>query len=434
LPLVAFYYIIQVLTGVNAFAQSDVYLAVRAGGSGLIRVGIGGFESEKVTDTFNTVNKTIENDLYNCGLFEVKTLSDSIENAAGSLFEKWKTAGASYYLLGEESDNGNSVIVKLFDLKTALTLFNEEYRIINEKPWYSAHVIVDDIIEHFTGIRGSMASQIAFIRTSSAGSDEIFLIDADGRNPRQLTFSRTLNMSPSWSPDGNTICYSSLSSNNWLIMMINIHTGQSVNISRWSGLNSAPEWSTVNPGLLAFTSSRDGNAEIYTCQSNGNGIRRLTNHLRIDSSPTWSPDGKLLAFTSDRTGAPKIYTMNSDGTNPRRLTLTLNAHEESPYWSPRGDRIAFVIMSDFGFDIATAATNGDNVTMLTYGQSSNEDPHWSPDGLRIVFSSNRTGKKNLYIMNWDGSNVRPLTIDGNSYSPAWAPADSGNDVRISSVR
>ncbi|MFC1528401.1 hypothetical protein ACFL5B_00675 [Candidatus Latescibacterota bacterium] len=418
----------------NVFAQSDVYLAVRAGGSGLIRLGIGGFESDNVPDTFNTVRNTTESDLYTSGLFEVKTLSDSLENAPGSLFEKWKAMGASYYLLGEERNNGNSVTVQLFDLKTALTLFSEEYRIINKKPWYTSHVIVDDIIEYFTGIRGSLASQIAFIRTERGGSDEIFLINADGRDLRQLTFSKTLNLSPNWSPDGTTICYSSLSVDNWLIMMININTGQSVNISQWIGLNSAPEWSPVTHGTLAFTSTRDGNAEIYTCQSNGKGIRRLTNHGRIDSSPTWSPDGTQLAFTSDRTGAPKIYIMNSDGTNTRRLTTTLNTHEESPSWSPRGDRIAFVIMSDFGFDIATATSNGDTVTMLTYGQSSNEDPQWSSDGLRIVFSSNRTGTKRLYIMNWDGSNVRPLTIDGNSYSPAWAPTVSGNEIRITSSR
>ena len=99
--------------------------------------------------------------------------------------------------------------------------------------------------------------------------------------------------------------------------------------------------------------------------------------------------------------------MNRDGTNIHRLTSTPNAYEDSPCWSPQGDRIAYVIMSDYGFEIATCSTSGDDIVMLTFGQGSNEDPHWSPDGLRIVFTSNRTGSKKLYIINRDGTHVRP---------------------------
>ncbi len=127
--------------------------------------------------------------------------------------------------------------------------------------------------------------------------------------------------------------------------------------------------------------------------------------------------------------------MNSDGSNLHRLTSSPNAYEGSPCWSPRGDRIAFVVMSDYGtFDIATSTSSGEDVVILTYGEGSNEDPNWSPDGLQIVFSSTRSGSKGLYIMSRDGSHVRTLTISGNSYSPAWAPAASGNNIRVSSGR
>ena len=126
--------------------------------------------------------------------------------------------------------------------------------------------------------------------------------------------------------------------------------------------------------------------------------------------------------------------MNSDGSNTHRLTSNINAYEDSPCWSPRGDRIAFVVLHDRSFDIATVSLSGDDTVILTFGQGSNENPRWSPDGLRIVFSSTRLGGKNLFIMNWDGSNVRPLTKDGKSFSPAWSPASSGNDIRASSKR
>jgi len=337
----------------SAFAQSDVYLSVRAGGSSYIPVGIGGFESSDLSSPLNEVGKTLESDLANSGLFIVATLSDTARNAAGGAFEQWKAAGAKYYLFGSGRQDGTGVSIDLVDLNTSLTHMHEEYIIDEKRPWYTAHVIVDDMIEEFSGLRGGMASQIAFVRKTSGG-DELFLMDADGRNIRQLTFSKTIIMSPSWSLDGSQISFSALNATNWLLMMLNVNTGQSVDISQWPGLNTTPEWSPIEADVLAFSSSRDGNAEIYTCRTNGSDIRRLTNHRRIDSSPSWSPDGSKIAFTSDRTGNPLIYVMNSDGSGVHRLTSTPNAYEDSPRWSPRGDRIAFVMMSDYGFDIATA--------------------------------------------------------------------------------
>ena len=129
-----------------------------------------------------------------------------------------------------------------------------------------------------------------------------------------------------------------------------------------------------------------------------------------------------------------IYVMNSDGSNLHRLTSRINAYEDSPCWSPLGDRIVFVVLFDRSFDIATVNPSGDDTVIITSGQGSNENPKWSPDGLRIVFTSTRLGGRNLFIMNADGSNVRPLTKDSNSFSPAWAHANSGNDIRVSSRR
>ncbi|MCE5251200.1 hypothetical protein LLG96_13365 [bacterium] len=407
-------------------------LSVRAGGSGLIGVGFGGFETA-ADSTVLSVRNYLADDLNNSGLFQVKELPDSLVESSENLFARWKSAGASCFIFREESRNSSTVSLKVIDLKTAVTQLSAEYRIAEDRPWYTAHIIADDIIQLYNGLRGSIATQVAYIQ--KAGSNkELFLMDADGRRNRQMTFSRTINISPNWSPDSGSIAYSSLNGNLWTIVMINVNTGQTVDISQWQGMNSAPAWCPTNPDIIAFTSSRDGNAEIYTCRKNGKDIRRLTNHFAIDSSPTWSPDGTQIAFTSDRSGLPKVYIMNSDGTGIHRLTSNLDTYEDSPCWSPRGDRIAFVILSDFGFDIATSNTSGEDMVMLTFGSGSNENPKWSPDGLRILFTSNRLGGENLYIMSWDGSNVRPLTKNGISLSPAWAPAVSGDDIRVSSRR
>lgn len=438
--LLAFCFVFLQITA-DAVAQPEVSMSIRAGSSGYLGVGVGGFVVEAdssgiVPDEsllLQSVKNTITGDLNESGFFEVKTLDDSLRTLSGGLFAQWRATGAQCYLFGEKG-NGNTVDITLVDLKTTVTIFYEEYRIDSNRPWYTAHVIVDDMIELFTGVRGSMASHLAFFYPHGGESNELYLIESDGRERRQLTFTKTLNVSPSWSADGTNIAFSSLINNDWLLMMINLNTGQTQDITRWSGLNTSPSWHPSKNDVLALSSNRDGNSEIYTCQKDGTNLRRLTNHYRIDSSPTWSPDGSQLAFTSDRAGMPVVYVMNSDGTNQHRLTSMMNAYEGSPCWSPRGDRIAFVVMFDRSFDIATASPSGDDMIILTSGQGSNENPRWSPDGLRIVFSSTRLGGKNIFIMDWDGSNVRPLTTDSKSFSPAWAPSSSGNDIRISSRR
>jgi len=428
-----FFYIILYGSVSEVSGQSEVTLSVRVGGSSLIGVGFGGFATTGESSSILNVKNFLTDDLNNSGLFQVRELPDTSEISSEDLFARWMAAGASCFIFKEESRNRNTISIKVIDLKTAVTQLSEEYLIPEDRPWYTAHIITDDMIKLYNGLRGSMASQIAYIQQVSSNK-ELFLMDADGRRNRQMTFSRTINISPSWSSDSNFIAYSSLSGNNWSIVMININTGQTIDITQWPGMNSAPAWSPIDPDLIAFTSTRDGNAEIYTCRKNGKELRRLTNQFAIDSSPAWSPDGSKIAFTSDRTGIPKVYVMNSNGTGVHRLTLNPDTYEDSPCWSPRGDRIAFVIMSDFGFDIATANTSGEDMVMLTFGSGSNENPKWSPDGLRILFTSNRLGGENLFIMNWDGSNVRPLTKNGNSLSPAWAPTASGDDIRVTSKR
>ncbi len=417
------------LYGGTAQAQSDVHMRIQVGGSAKTAVGVSGFQAPTGTHPLVQVSGTVRTDLVDCGLFATVELPDSLAALPGGLFEQWKVAGAKYLLLGVPDAMGRTVTTHLIDLGTALEATGGTYRVDMERPWYTAHVIVDDVIRHFTGMPGSMATEIAFIRRVGDG-DELFVADSDGREERQVTYSKTMNLSPSWSPDGTKITYSSLFGYDWRIRMTDVNTSQSFELTPVSGFNSAPEWNPVQPGIIAFTSNRDGNSEVYTMRTTGSGLRRLTNHVLIDTSPTWSPDGSQIAYVSDRSGNPHVYVMNSDGTGSRRLTPLPKSYEDSPNWSPRGDRIAFVMSSDWGFDIVTASPVGDDIVILTFGQGSNENPCWSPDGLRILFASNRTGVKQLFIMNWDGTNQRPLMQNKNGFSPSWGPSVNGRDIRV----
>ena len=74
------------------------------------------------------------------------------------------------------------------------------------------------------------------------------------------------------------------------------------------------------PGTIAFTTTRDGNAEVYTVRSDGSGLENVTSDVANDGQPAWSPDGTKLAFVSTRDTNGEIYVMNADGTGLKRLT------------------------------------------------------------------------------------------------------------------
>ena len=176
---------------------------------------------------------------------------------------------------------------------------------------------------------------------------------------------------------------------------------------------------------LAFTSTVNGNPEIYVINSNGTGSTRITADSASDAVPAWSPDGTKIAFQSDRDGNAEIYVMNADGSNPVRLT-TDAASDVQPAWSPDGARIAFTSNRDGNFEIYVMNADGSNPVRLTNDAASNTAPAWSPDGARIAFTSDRDGNAEIYVMNTDGSGSVRLTSDPSvaSAAPDWSPDGS----------
>ena len=188
---------------------------------------------------------------------------------------------------------------------------------------------------------------------------------------------------------------------------------------------------TPNGGLLTFSSTRDGNAEIYVIRPDGTGERRLTSHAALDAEPTWSPDGTKIAFTSSRTGNGDIYVMNADGSGLTRLT-TDNAVDTSPAWSPDGTRIAFSTNRHgvSNFEIYVMATDGSGQRRLTTHAAADTLPSWSPDGTKIAFTSSRTGNGDIYVMDANGTGLTRLTTHAaTEIEPAWSPDGDQDRVR-----
>jgi Tol biopolymer transport system component len=198
-----------------------------------------------------------------------------------------------------------------------------------------------------------------------------------------------------------------------------------------TGSNQSASITAGEENLIAFSSDRDGNFEIYVMMPDGSGQTRLTNDPGTDTWPNWSPDNSEIAFVSNRTGNEEIYIMNADGTNVRNISQN-SANEQYPVWSPDGSKIAFTSIREGNFDVFVMDADGSNVIRVTTDSSHDFTPSWSPDGTKIVYAAD-VGNAEIFVINADGSGKTNISNNGSpDYHPAWSP--DGTEIAFHSHR
>jgi TolB protein len=345
--------------------------------------------------------------------------------------EKTNTLGADYLIKTNVTVSGNTVTLEanVHELKNGTALLSKKYVAETRDNRTLAHSLANDIVKTLTGNPGIFLTKIA-MSCDKSGKAEIYVMDFDGSNTRQITSHRSRALSPGWSPDGKKIAYSLYARQKGNVKNLDLYqydfTTQTISLlSNRRGNNTGPSYSPDGSQIaLAMTFLEPGNSELFLLDLKSKSVTRLTSSEGQDVEPTWSPDGRYIAFSSNRTGRPVIYRMGSDGSNPIRITPTQGVvYYSSPTWSPRNNKIAFAGWKegDRCFDIFIMNPDGSTIERLTKGQGCNEDPNFSPEGNFLTFSSNRTGARNIYAMNIDGTFVKRLTFGlGNCTSPKWS--------------
>ncbi len=254
-------------------------------------------------------------------------------------------------------------------------------------------LLIFQIVENSYAIR---KTKIAFTRAVGEKQSDIFVVDGDGKNLRQITWNPSYNDDPTWSPDGKKLAFA----------------------SNWGGNQS----------------------QIWVVDADRRNLTRLTNEIRAES-PAWSPDGKRIAYQAQRDNTLnvkpaiqrfEICVIDADGSNMRNLTSAGNIQ---PCWSPGGSRIAFVSGEGAMIDqIYVMGSNGKNKRQLTHDSGFKRSPAWSPDGEHIAYVDGQR----IWVMNSNGANQRQLTsridiefpdVDGH---PTWSP--DGETIAFHSTR
>jgi TolB protein len=400
------------------FAQTEITSTIhQSQAANIIRIAVPfpdlapGMDSQMINSAFFA---PLTRDLAASGVFAIAPLPPGVAATP----ELAKRVGALYLLRLQILAEGTDYVIRARNLDTTgAEVIAKGYRGPVTTLTKIAHMLANDLVINVSGSKsGIFLSQIGFASDRS-GAWEIWLMDWDGGNQRQITRHNALSILPSWSPDNQRMVYTSFVRGTSDMYIINRVGGGRLRLYTGLNLNTSATFSPISNDI-AFVGSVSGNPDIYVIKDDSSNLRRLTTSSSIESTPEWSPNGRQISFTSGRSGTPQIYLMDAEGTNVRRISFEGEWNDDAT-WSPSGDEIAYTSRVSGRFQIRVAnVVNG--TSRIIAGEGSNEQPTWSPDGKWIAFQSNRGGNWQIYRMRADGNDLQKLTTSGENKDPDWS--------------
>jgi len=276
--------------------------------------------------------------------------------------------------------------------------------------------------------------------------DQIFIMNIDGFDPHLVSTGQGKTTCAYFYRDGRHILYSSthLSSPEcpprpdyskgyvWGVysafqIFYATETGKILKqLTTGPGYNAEATLSADGKKIV-FTSSRDGDLEIYTMNADGSGVKRLTHQLGYDGGPFFSPDGKWIVYRARHPVAAEevapykallaqelvepmqmdLWVMRADGSAQRQVTR-LSGASFAPFFFPDSRRIIFTSNYErpgsSEMELYAVNRDGSKLERLTFTGGFNAFPMFSPDGKKLVFASNRNAKRpheiNIFVADW----------------------------------
>ena len=234
------------------------------------------------------------------------------------------------------------------------------------------------------------------------GDYDIWTLDLDTAELRQLTYGTFWNDKPRWWPDGRSIVYVSNATGTPDIYRLPADgSGQPVPLIQNGRWNDCPAPSP-DGRTLGFVSNIGENNELWLADADGGNVRRLTDNPANDACFTWMPDGRRVLFSSDRGGNLDVFELEIQTGRTKQLTFD-EGMDISPTASPDGRFIAFVsnrqyapekardMWTDRDLDIWLMRADGASPVRVTDNQGSDRCVAWSPDGMKLMYAATKEG-------------------------------------------
>jgi Tol biopolymer transport system component len=300
-----------------------------------------------------------------------------------------------------------------------------------------------------------------------AGPRRIWVVDANGRNPRQVTTDSSeavVHAKPRWSPDGTKLAFRRIEKTKSDIAVVDVASQTMSRLTDDNVFDLDPVWSPDSRWIY-FSSYRGGSLNLWRIAVGPDGraagppeqlttgagedvepalapdgrriafgVRGINSDIwrlpvspasgrptgppgpvlattRVESRGSWSPDGRMIAFNSDRLGEMNLWVRTLADGSERQLTRGAGG-DYQPSWAPDGRRIVFFSARGGNTDLWAVDVADGKLTRLTDDRGVDTNPFYSPDGKQIAFMSDRTGRSEVWLMNADGSNQRRLAAVG----------------------
>lgn len=353
----------------------------------------------KTTDLFEIVQQSGQLEVVAANRSVVASLNDNLaqENLTVESmpnFEKYARAGIGAIVIGQFNyDVGGNleVRIRMWDVLDQRQLFGKFYTASRDNYRKMSNIISNEIFKSITGEKiGHFTSQILYVSESGPINKrikKINIVDFDGENHRILTDGRELVLTPIFSKNLNEVFYLRYFQGKPQIFSLDLRNLRSQKVGGFRGTTFAASTHPKDPNIILLAAIDGGNSDIYEMNIASNTATKLTKSPAIDTTPSYSPDGKSITFSSDRDAGQQIYVMSSDGSSVKRISTGQGSYSK-PMWSPDGKLIAFTRIKGGRFFIGVMAPNGKGEKLLASGYLV-EGAKWSPNGRYIIYSKKR---------------------------------------------
>ena len=355
----------------------------------------------------------------------------------GFRYENWKIIEADFLFFASYSleEDDLFLTVYLYNVNSQKRLLKKTYKAKSFQTDELIDLLSNDIIKKITGRKSVFGSQITAVRSMGQFKKELFVMDWNGKNSKRISYHNSIVMSPTWSRQKDKIAYSTFVINKKLksrviaLFLYHFKQNKTKLLSYQSHSVLSSDFFPKGQNILLSRSFGKGYSDIFKFNIKNSifvplvsgGKRSINVEARIH------PQTGHLLFSSDRKGRTSIYTANSRGKNIKKVTR-LGNHNSHPDWHPYKREFVFSAWSQGRMDLFLSSQEGSSVRRLTSLRKKNgswansQSPSFSPDGRFVVFSSNVSGQYQLYILNIKTLSIERITFDRHNYStPKWSP-------------